>query len=67
MNRESPFVAPFPALRWISQAALVALSVALPFELVKPVAPLGPLQLSSVEVFLYLTIGTWLAARCVAW
>jgi hypothetical protein len=67
VNRESPFVALLPALRWISQAALLALSVALPFELVRPVAPLGPLKLSSVEVFLYLTVGAWLAARCVAW
>ena len=67
MNRESPFVAPFPALRWISQAALVALAVVLPFELVKPVAPLGPLQLSSVEVFLYLTVGSWFADQGTAW
>jgi len=67
VNRESPSVAPFPALRWISQAALFALAVVLPFELVKPVAPLGPLQLSSVEVFLYLMVGSWLAARAAAW
>src|SRR5207253_2193077 len=62
VNRESASVAPFPALRWISQSALVALAVVLPFELVKPVAPLGPLQLSSVEVFLYLTVGSWLGS-----
>jgi len=35
----------------------------LPFELVRPVAPLGPLQLSSVELFLYATIALWAAAR----
>jgi O-Antigen ligase len=43
------------------------LAAALPFELVRPVAPLGPLQLSSVEVFLYATLGSWLAARCAGW
>jgi O-antigen ligase len=41
----------------------VALAAALPFELVRPVAPLGPFQLSSVEVFLYATVGLWAAWR----
>lgn len=41
------------------------LAAALPFELVQPVAPLGPLQLSSVEVFLYATVGLWMASRAL--
>jgi hypothetical protein len=66
VNRESPSVALFPALRWFSQASLVVLAAALPFELVRPVAPLGPLKLSSVELFLYATVGSWLASRSAA-
>jgi hypothetical protein len=42
------------------------LAAALPFELVQPVAPIGPLQLSSVEVFLYATVGLWVASRALA-
>jgi hypothetical protein len=51
------------SLRWFAQSSLVVLAAALPFELVRPVAPLGPLQLSSVEVFLYATVGLWMASR----
>jgi hypothetical protein len=51
------------SLRWFAQSALVVLAAALPFELVRPVAPLGPLQLSSVEVFLYAAVGLWAASR----
>jgi len=54
------------SLRWFAQLSLVVLAAALPFELVRPVAPLGPLQLSSVEVFLYATVGLWVAARALA-
>ncbi len=54
------------SLRWFAQSALVVLAAALPFELVRPVAPLGPLMLSSVEVFLYAVVGLWLASRAMA-
>ena len=54
------------SLRWFAQSALVVLAAALPFELVRPVAPLGPLQLSSVEVFLYAAVGLWFASRALA-
>ena len=54
------------SLRWFAQSSLVVLAAVLPFELVQPVAPLGPLQLSSVEVFLYATVGLWLAGRALA-
>ena len=60
MNRESRSV---PALRWLGQTSLALLAAVLPFELVRPVAPLGPLQLSSVELFLYPTVALWAAAR----
>jgi len=53
-------------LRRCAGAALVGLAVALPFELEVPLARVGPLQLSSVEVFLYLALATWLGARVVA-
>jgi hypothetical protein len=51
------------SLRRLGRASLVLLAAVLPFELVKPVAPVGPLQLSSVEVFLYASVGLWLAAQ----
>ncbi len=54
------------SLRSCAQLSLVVLAAALPFELVRPVAPIGPLQLSSVEVFLYATVGLWLATRALA-
>jgi len=53
------------SLRWFAQSALVVLAAALPFELVRPVAPLGPLELSSVEVFLYAVVGLWVASRAM--
>jgi len=55
-----------PALRRSAQGALTILAVVLPFELENPLARVGPLQLSSVELFLYLALATWLAARVVA-
>ncbi len=63
MNSESRTVF---SLRWFAQSALVVLAAALPFELVRPVAPLGPLELSSVEVFLYAAVGLWFASRALA-
>jgi hypothetical protein len=50
-------------LRWLGRTSLALLAAVLPFELVRPVAPLGPLQLSSVELFLYATVALWAAAR----
>jgi hypothetical protein len=41
----------------------LSLAAALPFELTSPVARLGPLQLSSVELFLYAAVGLWGASR----
>jgi hypothetical protein len=46
-------------LRRLGRGSLVLLAVALPFELVDPIARVGPLQLSSVEVFLYASVGLW--------
>jgi len=54
------------ALRGCATAALIALAAMLPFELEAPLGHVGPLQLSSVEVFLYVALGTWAAARVVA-
>jgi hypothetical protein len=46
-------------LRTGARATLLVLAAALPFELVEPVTHVGPLQLSSVELFLYLTLAMW--------
>ncbi|HEY6477893.1 MAG TPA: O-antigen ligase family protein, partial [Polyangia bacterium] len=46
-------------LRAFGRLALLVLAVALPFERIEPLARLGPLQLSSVEVFLYLALAAW--------
>jgi hypothetical protein len=46
-------------LRTGARLALLVLAAALPFELVDPIARLGPLQLSSVELFLYLALALW--------
>ena len=54
------------SLRRLGRGSLVLLAAVLPFELVKPVAPVGPLQLSSVELFLYASVGLWLAAQLAA-
>jgi hypothetical protein len=56
-------------LRAGARLALLVLAAALPFELVDPIARVGPLQLSSVELFLYLTLALWglsVAAALVA-
>src|SRR5438105_15637523 len=48
-----------PQSRIVARWGLVALSVALPFESIRPLAHLGPIQISSVEVFLYGALGAW--------
>ena len=53
------------SLRQLGRGSLALLATVLPFELVRPVAPLGPLKLSSVELFLYASVGIWLLARLV--
>jgi hypothetical protein len=52
-------------LRGWAGAALVATAAALPFEL-EATLPLGPLRLSSVEVFLYATLALWGASVVVS-
>jgi len=54
-------------LRASGRAALVVLAALLPFELVDPLARIGPLQLSSVELFLYLALAVWGAALVAGW
>lgn len=54
-----------PLPQRLARVALLAMAAALPFELETPIARLGPLRLSSVEVFLYAALGAWIAAR--AW
>ena len=63
----SPFVEPArplaaSALQQAARAALALLALALPFELVRPLARLGPLQLTSAELFLYLALALSAAA-----
>jgi hypothetical protein len=50
--------------RWAG-TALVATAASLPFEL-EATLPLGPLRLSSVELFLYATLALWMASVAVA-
>jgi hypothetical protein len=47
------------ALREAARASLLLLAALLPFEMTRPLARLGPLQLSSVELFLYLALAVW--------
>jgi hypothetical protein len=53
-----------PGLRRAAVGALALVALALPFELVAPLARVGPLQLSSVELPLYLALA--LAAAAIA-
>lgn len=54
--------------RRLARVALLAMAAALPFEMETPIARLGPLRLSSVELFLYVALGAWIAARAwAAW
>lgn len=54
-------------LRSLGRAALLALAVLLPFEAIAPLARMGPLQLSSVELPLYLVLAVWGAALVAGW
>jgi hypothetical protein len=49
-------------LRRGAATALIATAAVLPFEL-RATLPVGPLRLSSVEIFLYLTLALWGAAQ----
>jgi hypothetical protein len=54
-------------LRALARGALLLLAALLPFERIEPLAHLGPLQLSSVELFLYLALAAWGAALVAGW
>ena len=54
-------------LRTFGRAALTVLAALLPFEQLEPLARIGPLQLSSVELFLYLALATWGLAVVASW
>jgi O-Antigen ligase len=54
-------------LRASGRAALVFLAALLPFEKLETLARIGPLQLSSVELFLYLALAVWGAALVAGW
>jgi O-antigen ligase/polysaccharide polymerase Wzy-like membrane protein len=54
-------------LRVSGRACLVVLAALLPFEMAEPLARVGPLQISSVEIFLYLALAAWGAALLAGW
>ena len=54
-------------LRAFARAALTVLAALLPFEKLEPLARIGPLQLSSVELFLYLALAAWGLAVVARW
>jgi len=54
-------------LRAFGRAALLVLAALLPFEKLEPVARIGPLQLSSVELFLYLALAAWGLTLVAGW
>jgi len=54
-------------LRACGRAALMVLAALLPFEKLEPLARIGPLQLSSVELFLYLALAVWGATLVAGW
>ena len=54
-------------LRAFGRAALLVLAALLPFEKLEPLARIGPLQLSSVELFLYLALAAWGLALVAGW
>ncbi len=54
-------------LRACGRAALMLLAALLPFEKLEPLARIGPLQLSSVELFLYLALAVWGLTLVAGW
>jgi hypothetical protein len=54
-------------LRAFGRAALIVLAALLPFEKLEPLARIGPLQLSSVELFLYVALAAWGLAVVAGW
>jgi hypothetical protein len=54
-------------LRVCGRACLTLLAALLPFEMTRPLARLGPLQISSVELFLYLTLAVWASSLAAEW
>jgi len=50
------------ALEMVARAAFMLLAACLPFELVTPIARVGPLALTSVELALYVALGAGAAA-----
>src|SRR5262245_9072726 len=51
--------------RVVARGAMLVAAAALPFELAWPLARVGPLQLSSVELPLYVALALWLASYLV--
>jgi hypothetical protein len=54
-------------LRACGRGTLGVLAALLPFERLEPLARIGPLQLSSVELFLYLALAVWGATLVAGW
>jgi len=54
-------------LRALGRGALMVLALLLPFEKLEPLARIGPLQLSSVELFLYLALAVWGVTLVAGW
>ena len=54
-------------LRAFGRGALMVLAALLPFEKLEPLARIGPLQLSSVELFLYLALAAWGVTLVAGW
>ncbi len=53
--------------RDLGHASLTLLAALLPFEMSEPIARVGPLQISSVEIFLYLALAAWGISLCAGW
>jgi hypothetical protein len=54
-------------LRVLGRACLTLLAALLPFEMTDPLARVGPLQISSVELFLYLALAVWAMSLVADW
>jgi O-Antigen ligase len=53
--------------RGFGHASLTLLAALLPFEMSEPIARVGPLQISSVEVLLYLALAAWGISLVAGW